>query len=407
MDLMSQIIRITDILSKGLMREVVVDSEYAYLRDKVSGLDRTRVTAEFCTSLINLQKWSNNDHSSLIRKLSQWIISKQNADGSWNEVHSSYDKPSSVFTSICALSLLDVQDSNCGVEIPEAILANAARYLVDQEIAPGYFRKSEYYHADILNADAMISAYLTRLGTKTSNVDFIKAGKRALANICAQQFIDGAYPYGGPMRAYPYKYHLNVPCIHYQTVTLYYLQRSAEYVKSDWLEHSINVGKRWLMRNQANDGHFAWKNSGLNFALYLTATYSLAVPIYLQIGGEPEERMAVRSLEILEQQIVNGILLRWERGNIGTIVKGAIQSINGGFIGDYPLSYKILRSGHRIFREIARAKISKGITMSKLANRAAGYSAFLSTTESSTNYTDIYMTTEALEALSRVGVMTQ
>ena len=45
-------------------------------------------------------------------------------------------------------------------------------------------------------------------------------------------------------------------------------------------------------------------------------------------------------------------------------------------------------------------KISNHITPSKLISRPTGYSAYLGHVESSTNHPDLYMTSEALDALS-------
>ena len=54
---------------------------------------------------------------------------------------------------------------------------------------------------------------------------------------------------------------------------------------------------------------------------------------------------------------------------------------------------------HRLYREVARSKISNQITPSNLISKPNGYSAYLGTVESSTNHPDMYMTTEALDAV--------
>jgi len=59
-----------------------------------------------------------------------------------------------------------------------------------------------------------------------------------------------------------------------------------------------------------------------------------------------------------------------------------------------------MRTLHRLHREIARTKISSHLIPSKLISRPTGYSAYLGTVESSTNHPDLYMTSEALDALS-------
>lgn len=401
----NELFRIVDLLQNGIEKHLIINNEEAFIENKVSNLVQTRITAEFCSALIKIQRVKKENNREIIEKLTKWIIHNQNVNGSWNEKHVNYDKPSSVFTAICAMTLLDVKESFSDVLISNEVFEKAAKFLLDQEISSGHYRKSEYYHADILNADAMVAAFLVRLGKRYENEEYIKAGKRALANICANQFADGAFPYGGSARAYPYKYHLNTTCIHYQTVTLYYLLKSLSFVKLDWLEHSIHQGTKWLLENQNGDGTFRWKKSGLNFALYLTATPALAIPAYRNYSGDDKraERMISKCLNMIERQLIGNVLLRWERGSLKSIIKGITSAPHGGFIGDYPFSYKILRSLHRIYREIARSKISNNITNSSLiANRSVGYSAFLSTVESSTNYPDLYMTTEAIEALSFV-----
>ena len=251
-------------LLDGVMQQLTITDEVAYVNDNVSKVIRTRVTAELCSTLVKLHNLKISDHKSIIKKLTKWLIYNQNSNGSWNETHIKYDKPSTVFTSICALTLLEVSESFPDLNMDEEIFSRAAKFILNQEIDSGAYRKSELVHADILNADAMAAVFLLKFGNKSSNEIYIKAGTRAVAHICSHQFIDGAFPYSGPLRAYPYKYHFYIPCIHYQAVTLYYLIKTVPYIKSEWLEHSIVSGTKWLMKNQKDNGYFKWKNSGLN-----------------------------------------------------------------------------------------------------------------------------------------------
>ena len=223
-----------------------------------------------------------------------------------------------------------------------------------------------------------------------------------MAHICSHQFIDGSFPYGGPLRAYPYKYHFYIPCIHYQAVTLFYLIKTTRYVKSEWLEHSILSGAKWLIKNQKDDGYFEWKNSGLNFALYLSATYAFVLPIYQSFLPDHTNasKLMEKSLTTLKNQIFDDILLRWEKGGTKSVIKGFFEAPKGGLIGKYPISFTFLRTMHRLYREVARSRISDKITPSKIITKPTGYSAYLGTVESSTNHPDMYMTTEALDALS-------
>jgi len=402
MNLREETSNITQQLLNGVMQQLIVTDEDAYVKDNVSKVTRTRVVAELCSTLVKLHNLKISDHQPIIKKLTKWLISNQNADGSWNEKHIKYDKPSTVFTSVCALSLLETSESFPDLNIDEEIFERAAKFILKQEIYYGEYRKSELVHADILNVDAMVAAFLLKFGNRSSNENYIKAGKMAVAHICSHQFIDGAYPYGGPYRAYPYKYHFYIPCIHYQAVTLYYLIKTTPYVKSEWLEHSISSGTKWLIKNQKDDGYFKWKNSGLNFALYLSGTYAFVLPVYQNFLSYDTNlsKLMEKSLNVLKNQIIDNILLRWEKGSLKSIITGFLEARKGGSIGNYPILFKFLRIMHRLHREISRTKISNQITPSKLISRPTGYSAYLGTVESSTNHPDMYMTTEALDALS-------
>ena len=402
MNLFDETSNITKQLLDGVMKQLTVTDEDAFVSDDVTKVVRTRITAEICSTLVKLHSLKISDNQLLIKKMTKWLIDNQNSNGSWNETHLHYNQPSTVFTSICALSLLEVSESFPEFNINKEIFHNAAKFILDQEIDFGAYKKSELVHADILNADAMAAAFLLKFGNKSSNENYIKAGERAIANVCLHQFIDGAYPYSGPKRAYPYKYHFYIPCIHYQAVTLYYLIKSALYIKSESLQHSILSGAKWLIKNQKDDGYFQWKNSGLNFALYLSATYAFVLPIYQNLLSDDTNatKLMRESLNVLKEQIFDNILLRWEKGNSKSVIVGFFEATKGGSIGEYPLVFKLMRTLHRLHREIARTKISSHLIPSKLISRPTGYSAYLGTVESSTNHPDLYMTSEALDALS-------
>ena len=402
MNIFAETSDVTKKLLDGVMEQVTITDEEAFVNDKVTKVIRTRVTAEICSTLVKLHSLKILENKMLIQKMSRWLIDNQNSNGSWNEAHINYNQPSTVFTSVCALSLLEVSESFPEFNINEEIFDKAAKFILDQEIDFGAYKKSEHVHADILNADAMAAAFLLKFGSKSSTEKYTKAGKRAIANICLQQFSNGAYPYSGPKRAYPYKYHFFIPCIHYQAVTLYYLIKSAFYIKSDRLEQSILSGVEWLVKNQKEDGYFEWKNSGLNFALYLSATYAFVLPIYQNLLSDNTNatKLMKESLSVLKEQIFDNILLRWEKGNSKSVIVGFFEAGKGGSIGEYPILFKLMRTLHRLHREISRTKVSSNLIPSKLISRPTGYSAYLGTVESSTNHPDLYMTSEALDALS-------
>ena len=87
---------INDVIKKllsGVMQQLTITDEDAFLNDNVSKVVRTRVTAELCSTLVKLHNLKISDHQSMIKKLTKWLIDNQNADGSWNEKHIKYDKP--------------------------------------------------------------------------------------------------------------------------------------------------------------------------------------------------------------------------------------------------------------------------------------------------------------------------
>ena len=124
---------INDVIKKllgGVMQQLTITDEDAFLNDNVSKVVRTRFTAELCSTLVKLHNLKISDHQSMIKKLTKWLIDNQNADGSWNEKHIKYDKPSTVFTSVCALSLLETSESFPDLNIDEEIFDRAAKFIL-------------------------------------------------------------------------------------------------------------------------------------------------------------------------------------------------------------------------------------------------------------------------------------
>ena len=188
MNLFDEINDVVKQLLDGVMQQLIVTDEDAYVKDDVSKVVRTRVTAELCSTLVKLHNLKISDHQPMIKKLTKWLLDNQNADGSWNETHINYNKPSTVFTSICALSLLETSESFPDLNIDEEIFDRAAKFILKQEIYYGEYKKSELVHADILNVDAMAAAFLLKFGSRSSNENYIQAGKMAVAHICSHQF---------------------------------------------------------------------------------------------------------------------------------------------------------------------------------------------------------------------------
>ncbi|MEE2616949.1 MAG: hypothetical protein VYC66_04880, partial [Bacteroidota bacterium] len=91
MSLRAEINNITKQLLNGVMQQLIVTDEDAYVKDDVSKVTRTRVTAELCSTLVKLHNLKISEHQSMIKKLTKWLLDNQNADGSWNETHINYN----------------------------------------------------------------------------------------------------------------------------------------------------------------------------------------------------------------------------------------------------------------------------------------------------------------------------
>jgi len=399
---------IKEILQHGIRPHIIEDNNSIRLIDPIFGIERSRVTAEVCNTMMNLNKLGHNgDLSVQVHKLANRLIEIQNPDGSWNETHPNYNEPSVVFTSLSSLCLLNYYKNYSNNRVISN-LRNAKDYLLSQQFSNGGFKKSRLYHIDALNADAMASTFLIKFGKTFNDDEAFKRGLLAIKNICRNQLKDGSYPYTTPKVAFPFKYHLNIPCIHYQAVTLYYLIHTYDEIKEPWLMHSIIRGTLWLKNKQNSNGSFNWYESGLNFALYLNATYAFTAYIYLKLSkllnDHSFQNSIFNSLVKLKCSIYKGLLLRWEQGSWTTLPFDIFLCFRGGFIGNYPLTYKIYRSLQRIYREISRRRIIPDmgnfeIKNSKLATLIKDR-AFISTVEPLFNYPDLYTTTQALEALS-------
>jgi len=408
---------VKQILFNGILPQMEIGENYAYLVHSIFKINQARVDAEICLTFLNLMEKGlikKEQYSTLVKKICNWLIKKQNNDGSWNETHLLYNKPSVVFTSITGLALLKAYQ-NLNLRYLEGPIIKTKEFLLTQEInRSGKFRKSMDYHIDTLNADSMAATFFTLFGKLFSDKESIDAAKRAVKNIISNQFSDGAYPYTDKQVAYPFKYHLNIPCIHYQGVTLYYLLQTYSILQDNRLKQSIKKGIFWLLDNHNVNGSFNWKKSSLNFALYLTATHSFAIANYIlskkyNIIREYPFKKISNSLEKLKYNMCSNIILRWECASWYTFIRDVYSvSIKGASVKSYPLMYNIQRKIHRIYREIARRRVSKEININNNQNRLMRLflrdRKKISTAEPLNNYPDAYMTSEILESLSNILV---
>ncbi|NLA99453.1 MAG: terpene cyclase/mutase family protein [Methanomicrobiales archaeon] len=388
--------RMSSLLSRviGEVRKLaVVDGETAYIRDPVFPVIRNRVHAEVAKAMLRL------GGDPLVAPLLNYAVGCQNPDGSWNEVHVNYNEPSALITAFIGDALLEGKEQ-C---LHDEALQKARDCVLAAELRPGYFLKSRGYTADHLNVDASCGAFLARYAERYDDRDARAAALRAAENVVHHQHPDSAYPYTVDRGTYPYIF--NLPCVHYQGVTIYYLAKANEVLCDDRIDESIMRGVQWLAAAQRPDGRFDWSRSGLSFASYLSGAYAFALAsfVYAARMDDRYREHAARCLARLEQD-VQGLAPRWEPGSWAGLVPSVATVARTASLGDYPLQHQAFRFGYGMYREIARRRYGEaaGTRSFEVFSRLLGIRS--STVEPSNNFPDLFMTAEVLDCLSQSGV---
>lgn len=374
---------------------IIDKNDLAYVRDPIFNIVRNRVNAEICKSLFRLYPMDP-----LIQKFIKNLIVNQNRDGSWNEIHPNYDQPSALITSFIGEALLLNLDSYADTKELVKSLETAKDYVLSQEKKPGYFVKSSSYTADHLNVDASCGVFLAQYAVKFSDTACLDSAKRSAKRICDNQF-NGAYPYTTDKGTYSYA--LNVPCIHYQGVTIYYLSKIYSVLREEYIKESLLDGVEWLSSVQKENGRFDWSKSGLLFAHYLTGAYAFAFSSFIFASKWDDKylKSAELCLDVLNENI-DGFAFRWEKQSLITLFGSIFIPIKAAFIGDYPMKHRLFRYGYGMYRQIATRGFSDNpvddrffkilIKVMKLDN---------SVIEASKNFHDLFMTSEILDCLTQ------
>jgi hypothetical protein len=378
------------IIIASLLKEVenyVHDGETgSYLLDPVFGIVRNRVNAEVAKTYIRLGQTSK------AIQLLRYVLTAQAEDGSWDEIHPNYRQKSALVTAFIGDALVTAYP-----HFPQdASLDNASAYVLQNEKKAGYFLKSLSYTADHLNVDASCGAFLAGYGNLFEDKKTIEAAKRAAEHICRNQK-KGYFPYTTDKGTYPYTY--NVPCIHYQGVTLYYLVKIQEIIDEPWLKKSIESGTAWLASVQQDDGTFDWSKSGLMFAYYLTGAYAFAYAVFASQSREHTQytNNASGCLEVLKKNMPS-LALRWETASWLSIP--GLTTVKTAFLGDFPLSHRLFRFGYGSYRQIARRIIRSDVDEKTFKALCRLLCISSSTIEPTNNFPDLFMTSEILDCLS-------
>lgn len=384
--------RLTLLFSRvaGKVRELwVTDGETAYIRDPVFPVIRNRVHAEFCKAMLR------SGGNALVGPILNYATACQNPDGSWNEVHVNYNEPSALITAFIGDALIEAADRHPH----EDALERARDFVLAAERGPGCFLKSAGYTADHLNVDASCGAFLARYAERYDDREARAAARRAAENVVSHQR-DGVYPYAVDKGTYPYVFDL--PCIHYQGVTIYYLAKTNDVLCDDRIDRSIAEAARWLAAAQRPDGRFDWSGSGLSFACYLSGAYAFAQASFTYASrlDDRYREHADRSLDWLDAN-VRGLAPRWEPGSWGDLPLSVAAAVKSASLGGYPLRHRAFRFGYGVYREVARRRYSATAETRAFEALSGLLGIRSSTVEPSKNFPDLFMTSEMLDCLSQ------
>lgn len=371
-------------------KQLVFDGEVAYFTDPVyPGLIRNRVNAEIMKCMIRLGK---TEH---VPALIRYICSKQAADGSWNEIHPNYDQPSALITAFIGDALLEAYD----ICPQDSALHLAHLYVMDAEKRPGYFLKSENYTADCLNVNASCGAFLAKYAELFNDSEALNAAKRAAYQVCRFQFEDGAYPYTSDKGSYQYAN--DVPCVHYQGVTMYYLEKINEILHDPHIDASLLKGAKWLAAVQQEDGSFDWSKSGLNFAYYLSGAAAFAYAAFSYVGRLDAVYLKNAELALVHlQKLMKGIMLRWEPAAPLSLIADVSTARKTACLGEFPLKERCFRFGYAMYRQNARRRYAETVDPKFFMRLCSIMNIHPSTVEPFNNFQDMFMTSEVLDCLS-------
>ncbi|BAI62609.1 conserved hypothetical protein [Methanocella paludicola SANAE] len=377
-------------LLESTLEYLIVEGDYAYVHDPYFNLNRCRVTAEVCKSMIR----SGGNHL-LAEKMVDWLVSRQNDNGSWNELHPRFSKPSALVTSFVAETLLLKKRAGSLSGRQEQSLRRAAEYVLCSEVGPGYFRKNASYMADYLNVDASCGAFLAHYGQAYHNPTYMEAALRAADNCIGHQASDGTYPYTTSEGGTPERYPLDVPCAHYQGVTIYYLAKLQKCIRDRRLESSIRHAGGWLASIQGADGSFDWSRSGLMFAYYLSGAYAFAAAAFDYCDLTRNRGLSITKMIENKRSIMN----RWEGDSFLTLPRDAYTTYRSSMVGSFPARHRLFRFCYGLYRQCARRRQSDRIEDGPFNVLSKIFNIKTSTIDPFANYPDLFMTSEALDCL--------
>jgi hypothetical protein len=370
----------------------------ASIHDPIFRIDRNRVVAETLKAVLRLNL---EQDTALVEEMLRFLLSRQHPDGSWSEIHPYYDQHSALITSIVGEAFLVALRQQLLSDELTAAVNHAKEYVLKNEKRPGYYLKSTSYTADHLNVDATCGAFLSDYASHFHDEESLQAAKRASDHIIDYQWSNGVYPYAIDKGTYDYV--KQVPCVHYQGVTLYYLSKIHAITQEDRLNKSLLKGADWLALRQKSSGRFDWGHSGLLFAYYLTGAYGFASAAF-QYASKYDSRFSCHSDQCLSE-LMNlhrrpGLWCRWEDASWGTLPGSVADAVHTANLAKVGMKQSLFRLGYASYRQLARRRYKETVDDSIFKGVVSLLHLNVSTIESFANYPDLFMTTEILDCLS-------
>jgi hypothetical protein len=379
---------------------IIEEESYCYVPDPVFQIKRNRVIGELLKTLI--QSGIEKDRN-IIEKFIRFLLINQNKDGSWDEIHPYYHHPSALITAIIGDTLLLALDNDLAPEKIRDAVDKAIEFVLLQEKKPGFFLKSMKYTADHLNVDATCGAFLAHYGQHTDDDVCIRASKRASDHIIYSQWSNGVYPY--TVDKGNYTYIKQVPCMHYQSVTLYYLLKIHTINRYEELKKSLLAGGRYLAGMQGEDGRFDWSQSGLLFSYYLTGAYAFALASFEYLSGYDKvfNKHGENCFTIL-QNLQRSLFVRWEQDTWSSFPRSVFTSIQTAKNVNVNMKQYLFRFLYALYRQIARRRYAEKIDDTLFNGIIHLLNMNVSTIEAYANYPDLFMTCEILDCLSSINI---
>jgi hypothetical protein len=185
-------------------------------------------------------------------ELIQRLLKKQNDDGSWNEIYPNINAKSTLATAYVGLMLAKIGIyNNSLLENMASRLIKATGYVVNNEMKPGYFLKSEINDKDTVNVNLICALFLLYMYKHFQRDDLLKISLRTVKRVMKAQLESGAFPYYHDEKRYltPLHYHAGIT----RLLADYFLL-----LPDNELYSSLKKAISWLSNKLETDGGINW-----------------------------------------------------------------------------------------------------------------------------------------------------